>query len=75
MEIYELIYEGNIYAIPVSRESIYFFEKKHGKGSLLRMLRLLANDCNTFSSIANQFGLTRERVRQIYKRKLSLHLS
>ena len=40
------------------------FEDRYGAGSYERLLQLLAQPCASFAQIADDFGVTRERVRQ-----------
>jgi hypothetical protein len=44
--------------------SIALFEDRYGAGSFDRLTRMLDEPCTTFATIAEHFGVTRERVRQ-----------
>jgi len=46
------------------------FEDRYGRGSHARLLSLLEQPCVTFAEIADQFGVTRECVRQWHQRLL-----
>ena len=74
MEIMILEKEGKKFEIPVPQDHKIAFEERHGKGSLRRLYTLLARDCNTFVEIGRMFGVTNERIRQIYKQRLAPHL-
>lgn len=74
MEIMILKKEGQEFEIPISKLHKAAFEKRHGRESLQRLYALLARDCNTFTEIGGVFGLTRERIRQIYEKRLAPYL-
>ena len=74
MEIMILEKDGEKFEIPVPQDQKIAFEERHGKGSLRRLYTLLARDCNTFVEIGGMFGVTNERIRQIYKQRLAPHL-
>ena len=46
------------------------FEDRYGRGAHARLLSLLQQPCVTFAEIADQFGVTRECVRQWHQRLL-----
>jgi hypothetical protein len=50
--------------------SIGLFEDRYGVGAQDRLLALLQQPCVTFAEIADQFGVTRECVRQWHQRLL-----
>jgi len=62
------------YTVPFPRSFFTRFEKRYGQGAGEMLVRLLAQDCNRFQGIANYFGITRERVRQIYNRYVRSYL-
>lgn len=66
--------EGQKYEIPISLNHEIKFEKRHGRGSLQRLYALLARDCRSFVEIGEVFGVTDERIRQIYKQRLAPYL-
>jgi hypothetical protein len=43
------------------------FEERYGTGSRERLIALLQQPCVTFATIAQRFGVTRERVRQWHR--------
>ena len=43
------------------------FEERYGTGSRERLIALLQRPCVTFATIAERFGVTRERVRQWHR--------
>ncbi|TSC62488.1 MAG: hypothetical protein Greene041614_461 [Parcubacteria group bacterium Greene0416_14] len=57
---------GEKIAIAVSEQKLERFELNHGDGSLARMFQLLADRRHSLADVARHFGLSRERVRQIY---------
>jgi len=50
--------------------SIGLFDDRYGLGAQQRLLALLQQPCVTFAEIADQFGVTRECVRQWHQRLL-----
>jgi hypothetical protein len=50
--------------IPPSPRWRDLFEERYGDGALDDLIRMLAQPCVTFAAIAEEFGVTRERVRQ-----------
>ncbi|MDY0038909.1 MAG: RNA polymerase factor sigma-32 [Desulforhabdus sp.] len=59
------------------KELMIFRDRLHGKEAAIFDNRLLAEDRMTLQEIGNQFGVSRERIRQIESRlkdKLKLHL-
>jgi transposase-like protein len=50
--------------------SIGLFDDRYGLGARQRLLALLQQPCVTFAEIADQFGVTRECVRQWHQRLL-----
>ena len=50
--------------------SITLFDDRYGVGSQDRLLTMLRQPCHTFARIAQEFGVTRECVRQWHKRLL-----
>jgi hypothetical protein len=66
--------DGSLFEISVSSAHRQGFEARHGLGSLVRLYRLLAQDCRSFVEVGREFGLTRERIRQIYKTRLAQYL-
>jgi hypothetical protein len=52
----------NHHDTPDRRQAI--FEDRYGAGSHGRLLSMLAQPCASFATIAHEFGVTRERVRQ-----------
>ena len=74
MEIMILEKEGQKFEIPILQKQKNAFEERHGRGSLQRLYALLARDCNTFVEIGEMFGVTDERIRQIYQKRLALYL-
>lgn len=43
------------------------FDDRYGEGAVARLLGLLERPCVSFAEIAQQFGVTRERVRQWHR--------
>lgn len=56
-----IVKDGQIFEVPFNPH----FEKRHGKGSWVRLCSLLAQNCNSFTAIGHRFGISRERVRQL----------
>jgi hypothetical protein len=48
----------------VNARWLAIFEERYGTGAYGRLIALFGQPCVTFASIADQFGVTRERVRQ-----------
>ena len=55
---------GSAEAPPGVDRRVIAFEDRYGLGAHGRLIRLLERPCVTFSAIALEFGVTRERVRQ-----------
>lgn len=65
--------DGVIYSIPFSYAAFAGFERRHGVGSVERMMSMLASDCNSFADVGAAMNLSRERVRQWYMKHLARH--
>ena len=50
--------------------SITLFDDRYGLGAQERLLSMLRQPCHTFARIAEEFGVTRECVRQWHRRLL-----
>ena len=57
-------------AAALDPRSTGLFEDRYGTGAHARLLALLQQPCVTFAEIADQFGVTRECVRQWHQRLL-----
>lgn len=44
------------------------FEKLHGPGSVEKLKEMLKRPCNTLEEIGHEFGISSERIRQLYER-------
>lgn len=74
MEMMILEKDGQRFEIPILEKQKIAFEERHGMGSLQRLYTLLARDCKSFVEIGGMFGVTDERIRQIYKQRLASYL-
>lgn len=75
MEIMILEKEEQKFEIPIAQNHKNAFEARHGKGSLTKLYKLLTKDCLTFGEIGEKLdGLSRERIRQIYEKRLAPYL-
>lgn len=63
--------EDGIFYIPINEAHCYGFEKLHGSGSLIKLYSLLARNCESFVDIGKEYELSRERIRQIYERRIA----
>lgn len=66
--------ENGTLEVLLSLKSIKMFERLHGPGSAVQILQDLVRPCSSFAEIGKKYGLSRERVRQIYKSYLAEHL-
>lgn len=67
-------HRGRDVEIPIRERHRDMFEARHGRGSVKRLYRILAESCDSMRSTAADFGITVERVRQIYLKYLSPYL-
>lgn len=63
--------EDGVFNVPIADVHRHRFEMLHGIGSVFALYSLLAEDCRTFADIGKAFGLTKERIRQIYKKRIA----
>jgi hypothetical protein len=71
-----LMVNGKPIQIPVEPHAYQHYLKKYpGRGGLAGLLNELIAPCNNFLAIASEFSLSRERIRQLYMKYLSEHLS
>lgn len=73
MEIH-VEHNGKTCAIPYTLEEKLRFEKRYGGGSFERLYRLLASNPNSFQKVGEVFGLSRQRIHQIYTKRLARFL-
>lgn len=66
--------DDGIFYIPINESHRLIFEKMHGNGSLIKLYHLLTKNCNTFTDTGKEFGLTKQRISQIYKKRLAPYL-
>ena len=54
------------YTLSVSSHQKELFDERHGAGKFERLLKLLFDGCSTMDWIGRRFGITRQRIDQIY---------
>lgn len=65
--------DGNVHEISISHKSSSIFETLHGKGSVERIIVLLASECNSFADVGRILNMSRQSVQQWFNAHLSRH--
>ena len=65
------MYANRMYEIPVAQGLVTRFEQDHEENSLSLLLRLLMEECHSFSELGRKFGRSHEAIRKIYVKYLA----